>query len=60
VSPEKFDQFLAAKKAGATTQDAMGDIGFTGKQEYAVTTEPFNTRRQGHSWDQTNAVAEGK
>jgi cytochrome c oxidase subunit 2 len=60
VSPEKFDQFLAAKKGGATTQDAMGDIGFTGSQEYAVTTQPFNTRRQGHSWNQTNAVAAGK
>jgi cytochrome c oxidase subunit 2 len=60
VSPDKFQQFLAAKKAGATTQDAMGDIGFTGSQEYAVTTQPFNTRRQGHSWNQTNAVAAGK
>jgi cytochrome c oxidase subunit 2 len=60
VSPAKFDQFLAAKKGGATTQEAMGDIGFTGSQEYAVTTQPFNTRRQGHSWNQTNAVAAGK
>jgi cytochrome c oxidase subunit II len=59
VSPEKFDQFLAAKKGGATTQEAMGQIGFTGSQEYAVTTQPFNTRRQGHSWNQTNAVASG-
>ena len=60
VSPDKFQQFLAAKKAGASTQDAMGQIGFTGAQEYAVTTQPFNTRRQGHSWNQTNAVAAGK
>jgi cytochrome c oxidase subunit 2 len=60
VSPEKFDQFLAAKKSGSSTQQAMGAIGFTGDQEYAVTTQPFNTRRQGHSWNQTNAVAAGK
>jgi cytochrome c oxidase subunit 2 len=59
VSPQKFDQFLAAKKGGASTQQAMGAIGFTGAQEYAVTTEPFNTRRQGHSWNQSNAVASG-
>jgi cytochrome c oxidase subunit II len=60
VSPDKFNQFLAAKKAGSSTQDAMGKIGFTGSQEYAVKTQPFNTRRQGHSWNQTNAVAAGK
>jgi cytochrome c oxidase subunit 2 len=60
VSPAKFNQFLTAKKAGASTQQAMGDIGFTGNQEYAVTTQPFNTRRQNHSWNQTNAVAQGK
>jgi cytochrome c oxidase subunit 2 len=59
VSPQKFDQFLAAKKGGASTQQAMGVIGYTGSQEYAVTTEPFNTRRQGHSWNQSNAVASG-
>ena len=60
VSPAKFDQFLAAKKNGASTPDAMGAIGFTGDQRYAVTTQPFNTRRQGQSWNQTNAVAAGK
>jgi cytochrome c oxidase subunit 2 len=60
VSPQKFDQFLAAKKNGASTPDAMGAIGFTGDQRFAVTTQPFNTRRQGHSWNQTNSVAAGK
>jgi cytochrome c oxidase subunit 2 len=60
VTPDKFDQFLAAKKAGATTQDAMGVIGYTGDQRYAIKTKPFNTRRQGQSWNQTNAVAAGK
>jgi cytochrome c oxidase subunit 2 len=60
VSPQKFDQFLTAKKNGASTPDAMRVIGFTGAQRFAVTTKPFNTRRQGHSWNQSNAVAAGK
>jgi cytochrome c oxidase subunit 2 len=60
VAPAKFDQFLAAKKNGASTADAMGAIGYTGDQRYAVTTKPFNTRRHGESWNQTNATAAGK
>jgi cytochrome c oxidase subunit II len=57
VSPDKFDQFLAAKRDGASTQDAMAAIGFTGAQSAAVTTQPFNTRRQGHSWYQPASAA---
>jgi cytochrome c oxidase subunit 2 len=57
VSPDKFNRYLAAKKAGSTTEDAMAAIGFTGNQRYAVTTKPFNTRRQGHSWNQSNVPA---
>jgi cytochrome c oxidase subunit 2 len=57
VSPDKFDQFLAAKRNGASTQDAMAAIGFTGAQSAAVTTRPFNTRRQGHSWYQPASAA---
>jgi cytochrome c oxidase subunit 2 len=60
VSPERFDQFLAAKVAGASTQDAMGAIGFTGDERFAVTTQPFDTRRSGQSWNQSGAVAAGK
>jgi cytochrome c oxidase subunit 2 len=60
VAPQKFDQFLAAKKNGASTPDAMAAIGFTGDQRYAVTTQPFNTRRQNQSWNQTGTVAAGK
>jgi cytochrome c oxidase subunit II len=60
VSPQRFDQFLAAKKNGASTPDAMAAIGFTGDQRYAVTTQPFNTRRQNQSWNQTGTVAAGK
>jgi cytochrome c oxidase subunit 2 len=57
VSPQRFDQFLAAKRNGASTQDAMAAIGFTGAQSAAVTTQPFNTRRQGHSWYQPSSSA---
>jgi cytochrome c oxidase subunit 2 len=60
VSPEKFDQFLAAKQAGGSTQDAMGAIGFTGDQRFAVTTQPFDTRRTGQSWNQSGNTAAGK
>jgi cytochrome c oxidase subunit 2 len=60
VSPQKFDQFLAAKVAGGSTQDAMAAIGFTGDQRFAVTTQPFDSRRTGHSWNQSGSVAAGK
>jgi cytochrome c oxidase subunit 2 len=60
VTPQKFQQYLQAKESGASTEDAMAAIGFTGDQRFAVTTKPFNTRRQGQSWNQSNAVAAGK
>ena len=60
VSPERFERFLAAKEAGATTPDAMGAIGYTGSERFAVTTQPFDTRRHGESWNQTDTVAAGK
>ncbi|WP_027644607.1 aa3-type cytochrome oxidase subunit II [Salinispora oceanensis] len=42
VSPEKYDQFLAAKQDGRSTQEALTAIG---EDPYATTTEPFDTRR---------------
>jgi len=57
VTPDQFDKFIAAKKNNLSTADALTSIGQPG---YAVTTKPFNTRRQGQSWNQTNAVAAGK
>ena len=61
VSPERFDQFIAAKTAGADTPAAMEAIGFTGDKRFAVTTKPFDTRRNGQNWNQSNApVAAGK
>ncbi|WP_306209423.1 aa3-type cytochrome oxidase subunit II [Actinoplanes sp. RD1] len=53
VSPEKFDTFLQAKEGGATTEDAMEAIGFTGDQRYAVTTQPYDSRRHTDSWNQS-------
>ncbi|GAA3340251.1 cytochrome c oxidase subunit II [Amorphoplanes nipponensis] len=60
VSPERFDQYLAAKRGGASTPDAMGAIGFTGDERFAVTTRPFDSRRTGQSWNQSGTVAAGK
>jgi len=60
VSQDQFNKYMAARKSGATTQQGMEAIGYTGKEAYAVTTEPLNTRRQANSWNQSNAVAAGK
>ncbi|GIF11807.1 aa3-type cytochrome oxidase subunit II [Actinoplanes teichomyceticus] len=58
VTSAEFDKFLAAKTAGQSTQDALTSIG---KAPYATTTQPFNTRRQTHSWNQSGATeAAGK
>jgi cytochrome c oxidase subunit 2 len=59
VSPQRFDAFLAAKTAGRSTAEAMGAIGFTGDQQFAVRTRPYNTRRDRASWNQAN-TASGK
>jgi cytochrome c oxidase subunit II len=42
VSPEKYDQFLAAKRDGKSTQEALSAIG---EDPYASKTTPFKTRR---------------
>lgn len=44
VSPEKYEAFLAAKKSGMTTPQALGAIGFTGKYLYATKTSPFSEK----------------
>lgn len=54
VSPEKFDQFLAAKKAGNSTQDALKAIG---EPEYATETKPFDTRRNTANFNPSDASA---
>ncbi|MCZ7428154.1 cytochrome c oxidase subunit II [Micromonospora sp. WMMA1949] len=54
VSPEKYDQFLAAKKAGKSTQEALGAIG---EEEYATETKPFDTRRDVNNFNPSDASA---
>ncbi|MET7470686.1 cytochrome c oxidase subunit II [Micromonospora sp. NPDC005686] len=54
VSPEKYDQFLAAKKAGKSTQEALGEIG---EEEYATETKPFDTRRDVNNFNPSDASA---
>jgi cytochrome c oxidase subunit II len=54
VSPEKYEQFLAAKKAGKSTQEALKAIG---GPEYATKTEPFNTRRDKNNFNPSDASA---
>ena len=45
VTPEQYDQFIAAKKAGKSTPEALAAAGFSGKDLYATKTAPFDTRR---------------
>jgi cytochrome c oxidase subunit 2 len=56
VTQDQFNTYMQARKAGQTVQQGMAAIGYTGAQEYAVTTQPLNTRRQSSSWNQSNAV----
>jgi cytochrome c oxidase subunit 2 len=46
VSPEKYEAFLAAKKAGQTTPQALGTIGFDAKHQYATKTTPFDVKAE--------------
>jgi cytochrome c oxidase subunit II len=43
VSPEKYEAFLAAKKAGQTTPQALGSIG---SAPYATKTTPFDVKAE--------------
>jgi cytochrome c oxidase subunit 2 len=56
VTPDQFNTYLAARKAGQSAQQGMNAIGFQGDKAYAVTTVPLNTRRQASGWNQSNAV----
>jgi cytochrome c oxidase subunit II len=60
VEPERFDRYLEAKRGGASTQEAMAVIGYTGDDRFAVTTQPFDTRRQTNTWNQSGTEAAGK
>ncbi|MFU8872448.1 cytochrome c oxidase subunit II [Micromonospora sp. SL4-19] len=54
VPPQEFDQFLAAKKAGKSTQEALEAIG---QNPYATTTQPFDTRRTKNNFNPSDASA---
>ncbi|GGL97132.1 MULTISPECIES: aa3-type cytochrome oxidase subunit II [Micromonospora] len=54
VSPERYDQFLAAKQDGQSTQQALEAIG---EEPYAQTTKPFDTRRTTSNFNPDNAPA---
>jgi len=45
VSPERYQQYVEALRSGKTQPEAMAAIGFTGREAYAVKTEPFETKR---------------
>jgi cytochrome c oxidase subunit 2 len=60
VSPQRYETFLAAKVAGKTTPEAMGAIGYPGDQQFAITTKPYDSRRNGASWNQANTNAARK
>jgi cytochrome c oxidase subunit 2 len=60
VSPQQYQTFLQAKIAGKSTAEAMGAIGFSGDEQFAVTTKPYDSRRTGASWNQSGATAAGK
>jgi cytochrome c oxidase subunit 2 len=60
VTPDQYKTFLDAKVAGKSTPEAMGAIGFTGDEQFAVTTKPYDSRRTGASWNQSGATAAGK
>jgi cytochrome c oxidase subunit 2 len=40
VTPENYDRFIAARKQGLSTPDALKSIG---ESPFATTTHPFNT-----------------
>ncbi|MFG1658690.1 cytochrome c oxidase subunit II [Micromonospora chersina] len=54
VSPQKYEQFLAAKKDGKSTQEALKAIG---EPEYATETVPFKTRRNTANFNPSDATA---
>ncbi|HEY0700022.1 MAG TPA: cytochrome c oxidase subunit II [Micromonospora sp.] len=56
VSPEKYERFLAAKRDGKSTQEALESIG---EPPLATTTQPFETKRDQSNFNQTSAAGAG-
>ncbi|WP_370881733.1 aa3-type cytochrome oxidase subunit II [Catenuloplanes nepalensis] len=60
VDPGRYQQFLAAKQAGQSTPEAMATIGFTGDDRFAITTFPFETKRDNNNFSGSQAEGEGR
>ncbi|GAB3811683.1 aa3-type cytochrome oxidase subunit II [Micromonospora zhanjiangensis] len=56
VSPDKYDQFMAAKTAGKSTQEALQSIG---EDPFATKTHPFDTKRNDRNFNKTSAAGAG-
>ncbi|MEO3747391.1 cytochrome c oxidase subunit II [Plantactinospora sp. B5E13] len=56
VSPDEYDRFIAAKRAGQSTQDALTSIG---EAPLATTTKPFDTRRDVNNFGNASAAGAG-
>ncbi|MFY1686975.1 cytochrome c oxidase subunit II [Plantactinospora sp. WMMB782] len=52
VSPDEYDRFIEAKRAGQSTQDALAAIG---EAPLATTTKPFETRRDVNNFGNASA-----
>jgi cytochrome c oxidase subunit II len=46
VSPDRYEQFITAKKQGKSTPQALLAAGFSADDLYATTTRPFDTHRE--------------
>jgi len=56
VSPEKFDRFLAEMQNGRSTQEALVAIG---EEPLAITTKPFETKRDVNNFNRSAAAGAG-
>jgi cytochrome c oxidase subunit 2 len=56
VSPDKYDRFIAAKRQGQSTQEALASIG---EEPLATTTKPFETRRDVNNFGNASAAGAG-
>ncbi|MGH3660334.1 MAG: aa3-type cytochrome oxidase subunit II [Micromonosporaceae bacterium] len=45
VSPEDYQTYIDLKSQGVPTPEALEGIGYTGKERYAITTSPFEGKR---------------
>ncbi|MQA27822.1 MAG: cytochrome c oxidase subunit II [Micromonosporaceae bacterium] len=51
VSPADYDTFLNLRSAGRSTPEALEGIGYSGDARYAITTRPYDTKRDATARD---------